>query len=249
MLLSANEVDVWYHELTAAHDPVVVDAETLLSQEERARRDRFLFPRDRQAFTAAHALVRSALSLYEPTKADRWQFDKGEHGKPAIVREQAGYPPLKFNLSHTREIVAVAITRGAEVGVDVERICGTVAVRDVPLQCFTAHEMRMLAACDSDHYAARFIELWTLKEAYSKATGLGLSYRLDSFGFDWESGTGLRFWPGERDGEWRFVLTAIGHDYRLAVAIQRIGGELPIVDFREWANPGNRSRLKVLNAF
>jgi 4'-phosphopantetheinyl transferase len=249
MLLSANEVDVWYHDLTAAHGPVVVDADTLLSQEERARRDRFVFPRDRQAFTAAHALVRSALSLYESTTAAHWQFDTGEHGKPAIVPEQAGYPPLRFNLSHTREIVAVAITRGAEVGLDVERVCGAVAVRDVPPQCFTAQEIRMLNACGWDQYAARFIELWTLKEAYSKATGLGLSYRLDSFGFDWENGPRLRLWPGEGDREWRFVLAAIGHDYRLAVAIQRIGGELPIVDFREWANPGNPSRLKVLNAF
>ena len=90
----------------------------IVSPAEQERIRRFRFPRDGMAFLAAHGLARAALSQFEPSvPPDRWEFRATEKGRPEM-----GAPigsALRFNISHTRGLVACVVTRNVDCGVDV----------------------------------------------------------------------------------------------------------------------------------
>ena len=169
-----GEIAVWYRRTESLSDSDLQAIDAVLSDEERLRRDRFVFERDRRDFAAAHALLRTVLSTYEATPPGEWRFERDRHGKPFVSAPQAGTPPLAFNLSHTRGCVCCAIARAARVGVDVERLGRVTDASEIAERYFAAEERRMLKACGADESQARFVELWTLKESYIKAIGLGL---------------------------------------------------------------------------
>ena len=176
--LADDDVCVWLAETAAWSAPE--DRQRLmrlLSEEERARLQRFHFDEDRLAFLVAHGLVRMALSRYAPVAPAEWTFSADSYGKPSIA---APASTLTFSLSHTRRLVACAVARGRPVGVDVED-----ASRPAPLEIaeryFVAGERRDIFAADPDQRTRRFFGYWTLKEAYVKACGLGLSLPLDRF--------------------------------------------------------------------
>jgi len=215
---TADEIAVWLCRVGSLADTDLAAMDAVLSDEERTRRDRFVFPEDRRAFTAAHALLRTALSRYGARPPREWRFETTPHGKPFLAPAQAGHPPLTFNLSHTRTTVACAVATGADLGIDVEE-CGRPADGlGVAERYFTAAEQRLLAACPREDVDARFVELWTLKEAYIKAVGLGLRLPLDSFGFSFGDAPGLAFDGAGDSSQWQFWLAAFSPATRIAVA-------------------------------
>ena len=196
--LGADDVCVWLAEPAAWREPA--DRERLLpllSEEERDRQRRFHFDEDRLAFLVAHGLVRMALSRYAPVAPEQWTFSADSYGKPSIATPAS---PLSFSLSHTRALVACAVVRGRPLGVDVED-----ASRPAPLEIaeryFVPGERRDIFATEPDQRTRRFFEYWTLKEAYVKACGLGLSLPLDRFEFqrDAEGAWRIAFAPPALD--------------------------------------------------
>ena len=218
---TCTELAVWYRQTEQLDASSLAAIDAVLSEDERERRDRFVFPDDRRDFGAAHALLRNVLSVHGVTAPGEWDFETNQSGKPAIVTSQAGTPPLVFNISHTRGLVACVVARGTSVGVDVERSTRMVGAREIASRFFTESELRILESCESGDYATRFIELWTLKEAYIKAVGVGLGLPLDSFGFDFEDPSRLRFISPDGDDGWQFWLAALSQDARVAIAVAR----------------------------
>ena len=234
--LGRSEVHIWYR----ATDSSARSAVSLLSADERTRHDRLVFPRDRRDFAEAHALTRRVLSLYEDVAPADWMFEIAAEGKPFLPRDRTGASPLSFNLSHTHGLVACAVARGADVGLDVELIGRAVDERGISMRYFTQAENALIHACPEGERAARFIELWTLKEAYIKAVGRGLAHPLDAFGFAPAGAGDLVFDPppGENADEWTFALFAPAPQARMAVAIR--GG--PSVRCRIIARPDGETR-------
>ena len=153
---------------------------------EIARADRFMFPNSRIEFTAAHALARWALG--EALGVDRraFSFIPGAHGKPdAWLGDKPA--PVSFNLTHTKGIVAVAVSTAPDLalGVDFEALDRNVDLK-VADSYFGPREVAWLMACPDDDKPEGFLRLWTLKEAFIKATGKGLTQNLASFGFEVE---------------------------------------------------------------
>ncbi len=203
----------------------------LMALPERTRCLRFVRDEDRRTFAVTRALVRRTLSLHGPTPPAEWRFVTNQHECPFVEPAQAGEPPLHFNVSHTRGLVALAVTRGHRLGVDVERV--TRAVMDgVAERHFAAAEVRDLHALPADAQATMFFEYWTLKEAYIKARGMGLALPLDAFAF------GLRpplaptitFADGFDDvaERWQFWQAWPTPDHRLSLAIEREGDDLRV---------------------
>jgi 4'-phosphopantetheinyl transferase len=155
-------------------------ADAALSPEERARAGRFMFDRDRDACRAAHGLKRVTLARLNGVAPSALDFVVGPRGKPALGTR----PALRFNLSHCHGLVALAVSRDREVGVDVEFLGRRRPLVEALDRYFGPAERAWLATRPPAEFVADFLRLWTLKEAAIKATGDGLYADLDSFDVD-----------------------------------------------------------------
>ncbi len=125
----------------------------------------------REHFIAGRSLLRHSLSVAtgHAVQPGEWQFAIGVNGKPSVV---PGQPQVQFNISHAEGLVAVVTNPAAQVGIDVELVTGTRGAGPV-LDLLTRREQAWLdRQCVSDRWHA-FLQLWTAKEATSKAVGLG----------------------------------------------------------------------------
>ena len=218
--LGPGEVHAYYRVTHTLDERAVDDAVALLSSDERARYSRFMFARDRRDYAAAHALLRTSLSRYAEVAPPSWRFREDPGGKPSLVADPA-VPPLSFNLSHTHGLVACAVA-SADVGIDVQSVDRKVDDR-VARRFFSAREAADLRRCRSAALrATHFFDLWTLKEAYIKAIGRGLSHPLDTIVFTIGDDDAITFTPPpEVDAaSWSFRLFAPTDRHRLAVAVR-----------------------------
>lgn len=145
----------------------------LLDDAERERHARFHFEVHRHLYLVAHALCRSLLARYTGIEPAALRFEAREHGKPELAAGLSTQP-LRFNLSHTDGMAAVAVARDA-IGVDVERIDRRIELEMVARRVFAPVELEGLMARQGPARQRRFFELWTLKEAYVKALGDGIT--------------------------------------------------------------------------
>jgi 4'-phosphopantetheinyl transferase len=217
---------------TASDQRLIAAGLDLLSDEERARADRFFQPADRGRFVIGRWLARTTLSRYADVAPRAWPLAIDERGRPHLRDRPAGAPDLRFNLSHTHGLVACAITIGREVGVDVE-FTGRRLLHDVPERFFSAREVADLRACAESEQPGVFFDYWTLKESYIKARGLGLALPLRHFSFllDGSDAPTVTFAPDLDDdpATWQFRMFRPGAHHRLAVAVRRRGADLPIL--------------------
>lgn len=203
----------------------------MLDAGERARHDRLLFERNRIEFLATRFLARTVLSLYAPVEPGAWSFRAGPHGKPEIAAHQ-DLLWLRFNLSNTSGLVALAVARDLEIGLDVEDTTRDVEILDLADRFFAPDEAAALRALPPDAQRGRFFRLWTLKESYLKARGAGLSLPLGlfSFAFDAAGGVTLAFRPGldDRAERWRFFESRPTPTHALAFAAPCGGRDLAV---------------------
>lgn len=153
----------------------------VLRESERARAARFVFPRNRVEYIAAHVLARRALAAATGNPAAAFHFEAGTQGKPMTRLGDRG-AGVHFNLSHTKGMVAVAVAP-FELGLDVEPLDRSVNL-SIAGRYFCPEEIAWLNALPEERQGEGFLRLWTLKEAFIKATGLGLTQALDSFWFE-----------------------------------------------------------------
>ena len=214
----------------------------LLSEDERARLERFKFDRHRREYLATRAVGRAALSAYAEVAPGDWRFEAGEHGKPAIVRASGGQAlceqasGLKFNLSNSMGLVVCAVAHGLEIGVDVEPYTRAKTIEEVAERFFSARELEQLEPLRGEERRERGLTLWTLKEAYMKARGLGMALPTKQFSFVFEGGDGIRLEidaeAGDEAGRWRFCVLDYA-EHRIALMVESSGApELDVWEMR-----------------
>ncbi|MBC5821270.1 MAG: 4'-phosphopantetheinyl transferase superfamily protein [Candidatus Eremiobacteraeota bacterium] len=190
-----------------------------LDGSELQRADRFRFERDRLQYVVAHGLVRALLGGYLERPASVLRFATGLYGKPALV-EPAIHPPLEYNLSHSGDVVLIAVARQRAVGIDVERWAKHIVYDELAEYCFSAAERSELRAASHHDKAAAFFAGWTRKEAYIKATGLGITAGLDYFDVSLGPGNAAKLLRDRRPNSsagWRMVDLPLGAGYSGAV--------------------------------
>jgi len=221
--LAPDEVRIYYARTDAlVQAEAVAHCLTLISDDERTRYARFHFEVDRHSYLAAHALTRSVLAALAGVQPRELHFEEGEYGRPELSAPRLA-PPLRFNLSHTRGLVACAVALDQAVGVDVERISRRVEIDQLARSVFSATERAELDELDDEAKRLRFFQLWTLKESYIKAVGRGLSLPLRSISVQFDAGRPRRldFAPPLVDdgATWWLSVHALGNDHLLAVAL------------------------------
>ena len=157
-----------------------------------------------------------------------WMFETGTYGKPKIVNERGPH----FNISHCDGLVACATSPVAEIGIDVESLAAPRSHYEVD-RYFAASERAWLRDLPEARRLIAVLQLWTLKEAYIKATGLGLSQRLDTFAFAFEPLQATFSDPTLGDAAaWRFEQQVIGSWTHILAAAYRVGATPPPVHVR-----------------
>lgn len=197
-------VHVWLAPEALADDPAIAPRlRALLTEEELAKQQRFSVDSPRRLDLVARALQRRVLSHFVPAVAPRdWRFEIHEMGRPSIAPGLA--PDLDFNIAHTAGLVVMAVGQDSRVGIDVEAFARRRNL-EIARRYFSPREIAGMEALPAENQPRRFLELWTLKEAYLKAIGTGISGGLGTMTFEFDSG-GITF---ERAADpdaarWRF---------------------------------------------
>ena len=181
-ILQDNDIHLWLTRPKEIEDPTLLASyQLLLSTDEKKKQQRYHFAKDRHNSLVTRAFVRCVLSHYADLHPAEWVFESGRHGKPEISNSPL---PLRFNLSHTEEMIVCAVILHKDIGCDIESRSRITDLKSIARRYFSDREVRTLLALPTTQQQARFFEYWTLKEAYVKATGQGLSVPLDAFSFN-----------------------------------------------------------------
>jgi 4'-phosphopantetheinyl transferase len=155
----------------------------LLSDEERARADRFRVDEPRRQFIICRATLRQLLGKIGGVRPQAVLFQYGSHGKPELLSHElnSSFQQIEFNVSHSGTIGLIAISVGATIGVDVEVFSPAVKFLQLAERFFAPLETAELKSLKPEKQVNGFYRGWTCKEAYIKARGDGLSLSLASF--------------------------------------------------------------------
>jgi 4'-phosphopantetheinyl transferase len=174
---AAGAVDVWGLNLDQPESPFE-ELESLLSADEIARASRFRFDRDRLRFIAARGLLRRVLARYCESDSAQLAFSYSPHGKPAL---QNNAHDIRFNLSHSDGLAVCAVTKDREIGIDLEKVRHDIEIEELAQRFFSGCEFEALSGLAPEQRIPAFYRIWTCKEAFVKAQGMGLSRPLSSF--------------------------------------------------------------------
>lgn len=174
--LATDEIHVWTASLQV--DPARERSlYALLDADERERVERRRIPRARAQLIVSRGLLRERLAGYLACAPADVSIGYGAHDKPYLVGEN----PLSFNISHSGDVVLIAIARMGVVGVDVEQLQSVRDLDAVARRFFSDSERRALDATPEHERMLAFYRCWTRKEAVIKAHGGGFSIPLDQF--------------------------------------------------------------------
>jgi 4'-phosphopantetheinyl transferase len=232
-----NHVHVWHafqHE--SPHRELLEAYGALLSVEEREREARFHFEKDRVRFRVTRAMVRRLLGAYSGLEPSACEFTLNEHGRPSLANP--GARDLRFNVSHTQDLILLAVTRGREVGVDVERVQPKRSA-ELARRFFAPFESQRVLDAPEVERDELFYQYWTLKESYIKARGMGLAIPLRKFGFTLDD-AGASLWTdaslGDDASRWWFMRFRPTGAHHAALCVEHRAGEAVHVERRDFAS-------------
>jgi 4'-phosphopantetheinyl transferase len=167
-------VDLWHFRLDVPEEELEL-SRALLSEDEVARSSRFVRPRDRDRFAVARGRLRMILGAELGVRAASVAFRYGLRGKPDLAApfDRGG---LRFSLSHSADRALVAITRHRSIGCDLEAVRDVRSGQDLARRIFAPQEFGVLEGLEGEAWRRAFFRCWTLKEAWLKARGDGLTF-------------------------------------------------------------------------
>ncbi|MER8562694.1 4'-phosphopantetheinyl transferase superfamily protein [Mesorhizobium sp. M0578] len=195
--------------------------EALLTDDDRHRYRQQRFEAGRRRFLITRALARQVLSINCDVASVDFVFGTNQWGKPNLL-----YPSqsrVAFNIAHASGLIVIAVARADAIGVDVEYPAPMDDTLEIAQRYFATEEVEALGALPPNCRDERFFDYWTLKEAYVKGRGLGLSLPFNRFAIDIGDGERpqIAVEPDVDDGrKWQIDLMSLQGGHRLAVAVE-----------------------------
>lgn len=223
--LDAAHVHVW----KASADELAVlttDFLSLLDDAERERQARFHFERDAARFAVSHGLLRVLLAQYMRMSPTAVPFGYAANGKPHSTDGPS------FNLSHSGDVILIAVAHDSNVGVDVEQWSERLDTKEMDrlaAYAFSAREHAALRRLDDAARSAAFYAMWSRKEAYIKSTGVGITEGLDHFDVSCTPGDAQLIADRRVSGNvysWKLIDLELEPEYSGALAVDRLSLEL-----------------------
>lgn len=227
--LAEGAVHVWCAGLRPAAEQMAVLQNTL-SPSEKQRASSFRFWRHRRRFMAARGILRVLLGQYLDTLPLEIDISYSDYNKPQLPTKT-----IEFNISHSEEFGLFAFCLGAEIGVDLERIRPINDAEGIASRFFSEGEYQRLQELPLDKRNEAFFACWTLKEAFIKAVGEGLSYGLGEFDVSFvpDQAAGLNSIHGreEEAKQWSLYSLVPVTGYSAALGVKGQGWEVSMRQF------------------
>jgi 4'-phosphopantetheinyl transferase len=215
--LSMRQVHVWTLR-TNASSKVIARCEEVLAPDERSRAAQFRVSRPRESFILTRAALRYLLGHYLGQHPASICLQYGTNGKPDLSQKSE----LRFNVTHSGEMAAIALTQGCDVGIDLEQLRPLPDMEEIAARSFCNEEAAEINSLPAGERERAFFVCWTRKEAYVKAIGAGLSRSLNSFRVTVkpDAPANLMFLDDEMNASesWTLHDLGLGADYAGAVA-------------------------------
>ncbi|BAU66329.1 phosphopantetheine-protein transferase [Stanieria sp. NIES-3757] len=179
--LSKDQIHIWRASLNLLSEEIE-QLEQILSEDERSRANRFRFPHLKDRFIVARGNLRKILSYYLQIESNSIKFEYTSRGKPQLATNlnQIG---LQFNLSHSQDLALYGFSINQKIGIDLEHLRSIYDVEKLAQRFFSEREYKLITESDFDKKQQVFLQFWTAKEAYLKATGEGLVDSLSEIEF------------------------------------------------------------------
>ncbi len=174
LTLLPDDVHIWRINLDLP-EAKLRELRQTLSEDEITRADRFYQKLHRHRFIAGRGILRSILANYLGIEPSQVQFEYESLGKP-ILAEGYGEKRVSFNLSHSQGLGLCAVScEHHPLGIDLEYIRPMSDLLSLAKQFFAPSEYDLIQSLPPQEKQELFFRYWTCKEAYLKATGVGLS--------------------------------------------------------------------------
>jgi len=222
--IGEGEVHVWGINLDDASLEKRDVFREVLSEDEKTRASRLLPGVYGERFVTARGYLRTILGLYLDIPPGGIRFEYLRHGKPALHAE-ANPKNISFNLSHSRSLALCAVSVKREIGIDVEYPRPVLMAERILERFFSDDEREYYRSQPETIKECAFMNLWTMKEAYSKALGRGLTSDLRDIDLspvlsdDYPSSDTVRLDIGP-GGTWTIRRFSPGDEYMAAVALK-----------------------------
>ncbi len=165
-------INVQWRSLSALSEQTLEEYRALLSPEERARNTFYRRTEDQCLDVVARATLRLSLAQLTGDSPTEFRFVRSDDGPPALAGPNAGN--VHFSITKTHDLIGVAISRAGPLGLDVEWLGRKNDIVSVARRWFAPHEIEDITTRPPNEAHQRFLEYWTLKEAWLKACGLGV---------------------------------------------------------------------------
>ena len=170
-----NTTDLYLIKLNSSSIEAAHQFKEYLSPDELERKERFATLRLRECFILTRGWLRQTLARYVNLAPGQLEFIYTEQGKPFLKN----HPGFQFNLAHSGDYAALAVTENEPVGIDIEKESRMQNCLAIAERFFTPTEHQALK--NSKEPELLFCHIWTQKEAFLKATGEGIGFGLDQF--------------------------------------------------------------------
>ena len=242
-ILQDDGVHLWRAHLDLS-DVEIKCLTATLSTREIARANRFKFPQHRRRFIAARGILRQLLGNYLQLNPSQVEFGYGDRGKPFLL-SSLGNSSLQFNVSHSQEYALLGFSLNHPIGVDIEYLRQMPDALKIAQRFFSQREFSLLRDAPPERQNQLFFLLWTAKEAYLKAIGIGLSGMLDNVEITFETTRVPYCLNIEQDrvalANWSLYSCIPATNYIAAIAVEMYFTALQI-DFWHW----DSTRLKLI---
>jgi 4'-phosphopantetheinyl transferase len=172
-----NEIHIWHINLDAGRPP---DFASVLSCDEIARAERFVFAHHRDRFICGRYAMRCILGDWLGIAADEVAIAYGSHGKPYLKPDASGGMRIGFNMAHSENLALFAIGGVHDIGIDIEILRAPKDIQALAKSVFSEQENTQFQALGFESLVPAFFTCWTQKEAVLKALGTGLTLDANS---------------------------------------------------------------------
>ncbi|MFK7811722.1 MAG: 4'-phosphopantetheinyl transferase superfamily protein [Maribacter sp.] len=202
-----------------------------LSIDEQEKASRFKFIIDQERFIISRAILRILSGSFLKEDPKQIKFDYGEYGKPSYASNQN----LKFNLSHSGDVIVIGFAESQEIGIDVEFIKTDFEVLKLAQKFFSKTEIIALENQPAEDLNRAFFRCWTRKESFIKAEGSGLSFPLDQFAVslenDHQSELLVTNWDYQEKSQWLLFSFIPSNEYIGAIAVKKKSAQIAYHDW------------------